>query len=993
MPPVARRPLALLLSALCLLFGAAGARADVYWVNNDTSTIGRAANAGSGVNTSFVSGGGTLGGGVASDGRHLYWSLWWGGIARANLDGSGVDTAFLATPGQAGSLATDGVHIYWSVPNDTRIGRARVDGSDVDPDFVVLDDGGSPDGVAVDGASVYWTDNQLGRVGRVNVDGSGANPDWIQGADGPTHLTVSGGWVYWANSGQSSIGRMRTDGGGLNWNWVTTSSVPNGIAADARYVYWSEPAANRIGRVTTAGSGADANFIGGVDWPQGLLVTAPGFSAAPAAPAFGSVVVGRTAEQTITVTNDVPAWAGQPLTFGSGAVTLSGTNANQFSISADSCSGQSLAPGATCSVTIAFAPTTTGSKTAAVRFADDAAGSPQSVTVTGRGTQAAVSVVPVTDGDFGDRRVGTSSGYKGFVFNNVASADAAATTIAAGGVTLTGADPGEFSIVLDNCSGRTIAPGSACLVRVVFAPTADGAASATLAFADDAPGSPHTTALTGTGVTPSLSLDPPTHDFGSVLVGASAAPATVTVSNDGTGPATLPAGAATLAGVGAAAFAISDDDCSGATLAAGAECTVVVAFTPSSTGAAAATLELSGDGAALSTALSGTGVAPLLSLLPDAHDFGAVLLGERAAAASFTVANEGSGPATLPAGAVVLGGAGASAFAVTDDDCSGAELAAGEECTVAVVFAPSAVGAATATLEVADGDGGSLSAALSGTGTEPARPGPDPGPDPNPRTGGDGAPPTRYPPTPNPPTPARRAPSSRTPSRRATPRPRLTASVGSGPAAVVGADGTLRLRCVLAGAALRGCAAVVTSADGGAPLGSGSARPRGGGGSATAAVRLGARGRAALARSLGGVRAVVTVTATTRDGRRVVRRLRVTLLARRQQVVTLPGAFAPDGAALTPAGAAFLRTVARDLRGARAIVCTGFTATRGEQGSDAAADALGLARGRAACALLRRLGVAARLTARSGGRSEPLAGNDDEAGRARNRRVELAIAR
>ncbi|HST42463.1 MAG TPA: OmpA family protein, partial [Conexibacter sp.] len=224
-------------------------------------------------------------------------------------------------------------------------------------------------------------------------------------------------------------------------------------------------------------------------------------------------------------------------------------------------------------------------------------------------------------------------------------------------------------------------------------------------------------------------------------------------------------------------------------------------------------------------------------------------------------------------------------------------------------------------------------------------------------------------------------------------RPRLSASVGGGGAAVVvGDDGSVRLRCALAGAALRGCAAVATAIDGEA-LGGGAVRAGVGGRAATVAVRLDAGGRARLASALGGVRAVVTVTATTRDGRKVVKRLRVTLLAKRQQVVTQAGAFAPDGAALTPAGAAFLRDVARRLRGVRAIVCTGFTATRGEQGSDAAADALGLARGRAACALLRRLGVEVRLSAHSGGRSAPLAGNDSEFGRDRNRRVELTIVR
>ncbi|MHB1835564.1 MAG: carboxypeptidase regulatory-like domain-containing protein, partial [Solirubrobacteraceae bacterium] len=66
---------------------------------------------------------------------------------------------------------------------------------------------------------------------------------------------------------------------------------------------------------------------------------------------------------------------------------------------------------------------------------------------------------------------------------------------------LGGAGAGAFRLSADGCSGQTIQPGASCAAAVLFAPTASGAVSATLAFTDDASGSPHTVALTGTGTT------------------------------------------------------------------------------------------------------------------------------------------------------------------------------------------------------------------------------------------------------------------------------------------------------------------------------------------------------------------------------------------------------------------------------------------------------------------------------------------------------------
>ncbi len=62
-------------------------------------------------------------------------------IARANLDGSGADESFinLRYGSYAGwGLAVNDSHIYWADYNGNTIGRARLDGSDVDPNHIIV---------------------------------------------------------------------------------------------------------------------------------------------------------------------------------------------------------------------------------------------------------------------------------------------------------------------------------------------------------------------------------------------------------------------------------------------------------------------------------------------------------------------------------------------------------------------------------------------------------------------------------------------------------------------------------------------------------------------------------------------------------------------------------------------------------------------------------------------------------------------------------------
>lgn len=85
--------------------------------------------------------------------------------------------------------------------------------------------------------------------------------------------------------------------------------------------------------------------------------------------------------QTVTLSN----WGDASL---SPTVTLTGANARDFSKQTDGCSGQTLAPNRSCTVTVAFTPTDAGSLSAALQFTDNAPGSPQSVSLSGNSVPA-----------------------------------------------------------------------------------------------------------------------------------------------------------------------------------------------------------------------------------------------------------------------------------------------------------------------------------------------------------------------------------------------------------------------------------------------------------------------------------------------------------------------------------------------------------------------------------------------------------------------------
>ncbi len=329
--------------------------------------------------------------------------------------------------------------------------------------------------------------------------------------------------------------------------------------------------------------------------------------------------------------------------------------------------------------------------------------------------------------DFGSQQVGTTSAAQTVTISNSGGAPLTIT----GAVTLAGTNPDQFEVTADTCSNGTLAAGADCAVTVVFKPTAVGPASATLNVPSDDPDTnPLTVPLKGTGVAApagDIATDAPAAglDFGSQQVSTTSAAQTVTVTNNGTAPLTV--SAVTVAGSNAGDFAADGTACTGAPLAAGASCAIPVTFTPSAVGPRAATLTIASDdpdSPSVTVPLTGTGLAAPagdvdLGAAAGGLDFGAVEVGQSAASKTITVANQGNAALTL--GAVTLGGADAGQFTFDASACAGRSLPAGGSCAIVVGFAPTSLGAKTATVTITsdDPDEPSVTVPLQGVGTGP----------------------------------------------------------------------------------------------------------------------------------------------------------------------------------------------------------------------------------------------------------------------------------
>jgi hypothetical protein len=217
---------------------------------------------------------------------------------------------------------------------------------------------------------------------------------------------------------------------------------------------------------------------------------------------------------------------------------------------------------------------------------------------------------------------------------------------------------------------------------------------------------------------PAATVNPASLSFAATTVGQSASALATTLSN--TGNATLTVSTLSLSGAAAGDYAISGGSCAnGTTLAAGANCTVQIGFTPSATGTRSASLVIAHNatGGSSTVSLSGTGnAAPqaTVALSANAIDFGALVSGVASPARSVTVSN--TGQAALTFSSIAVGGATPGIFTLGGTCATTTPVAAGGSCTVTVSANATGSGAFSGTLQLAsNASNGAVSIALSGT--------------------------------------------------------------------------------------------------------------------------------------------------------------------------------------------------------------------------------------------------------------------------------------
>ncbi len=319
-------------------------------------------------------------------------------------------------------------------------------------------------------------------------------------------------------------------------------------------------------------------------------------------------------------------------------------------------------------------------------------------------TNAPLAVVSTTNLTFSNQVVNTASTPQTLTITNSGNAT---LTFGTGAVTLAGANAADFATSADTCSGTSVAPNGTCSVNVTFTPSIVASESATLRFTDNAPNSPQTVSLTGTGVAavPAVTLSPTSLAFVSQAVGSTSTPQTVTLTNSGS--ASL-----VISGITATGDFAETNNCPGI-LAATSSCTISVTFTPTTTGKRTGALSVADNaaGSPQTVNLSGTGAAPFVTFSPNSLTFQSLAVNTTSTPQTVTLTNSGNSSLTV-SGIVTTGD-----FAETNN-CPGS-LAANASCTITITFTPTAAGTRTGTLSVTDNAPGSPQAvSLSGSGMD-----------------------------------------------------------------------------------------------------------------------------------------------------------------------------------------------------------------------------------------------------------------------------------
>ena len=263
-----------------------------------------------------------------------------------------------------------------------------------------------------------------------------------------------------------------------------------------------------------------------VTW-TGVNTTPAIINVTPATPAtvnFGTRAVLSTSPSiTLTLANSANGLPTGPL-----SLTV---NNPDFAVDAGTCGispyADGLSAAESCTVTVTFTPSTLGTGTATTKNGILTVRAPYATTVTKALTGTAIPALSVSDNAvattaedplvaggctftdaagtttalcaFGSRPVATSTTTafrsETITFQNADGSPTTGVLVA----DVTQADAGQYKIVNDTCTGRTLVGGATCAVTVRFSPSSAGVKNAASLVVDGNPGDSVTVRLTGTG--------------------------------------------------------------------------------------------------------------------------------------------------------------------------------------------------------------------------------------------------------------------------------------------------------------------------------------------------------------------------------------------------------------------------------------------------------------------------------------------------------------
>jgi hypothetical protein len=459
------------------------------------------------------------------------------------------------------------------------------------------------------------------------------------------------GWTISSTSGEFGFGTGSTCG----------ASLPASASCTQVVTFSPQVAGSTTGTLISA-AGASST----------LNASASSLTITPSAKDFGAAQVTGVTAATLTVTNSGTTAVALPT-----PPAISGTDSTQFMTLLNGC-GTSVAAGATCTIMVDFKPTTVGSKTATLTVADATA------SLTGTAVTGALTITP-NPANFPNTAVGTTSTF------TVTLTNSSAFAFTLNGWTISSTS-GEFGFGTGSTCGASLPASASCTQVVTFSPQVAGSTTGTLISAAGASSTLNASAS-------SLTITPSAKDFGAAQVTGVTA-ATLTVTNSGTTAVALPTPPA-ISGTDSTQFMTLLNGC-GTSVAAGATCTIMVDFKPTTVGSKTATLTV----ADATASLTGTAVTGDLTITPNPANFPNTAVGTTS---TFTVTlTNSSAFAFALNGWTISSTSGEFGFG-TGSTC-GASLPASASCTQVVTFSPQVAGSTTGTLISASGASSTLNA-------------------------------------------------------------------------------------------------------------------------------------------------------------------------------------------------------------------------------------------------------------------------------------------